>query len=436
MTSIRARLLVALLTLVACASLLAGWLTYRRVLAETSTLFDYQLRQMALSLRSQVSLAPRLELPPQQGDTDFVIQIWDPFGARIYLSRPGLPLINRAVLGYSDLDLRGEIWRAYGLQTSDGVIQIAQPVRVRQVLARGAALRVVIPLLLLLPLLAAAIVWVIRGSLSPLRRIVADVQRRDVHTLAPIAAIPVPQEIAPLIDALNRLLQRLQAAFLTQRAFVADAAHELRSPLTAVRLQLQLLDRAPDEPARLEARSALGAAVDRAIYLVEQLLTLARNEPRASGDELTAVALEAAAADGIADSHALAVARGLDLSLEAASGVLIQGDREALRVLVRNLVDNAVRHTPQGGRVQVRVRQAGDAALLEVIDTGPGIPAADRERAFDRFYRRASAPEGGSGLGLAIVRAIAERHGAEVDLSDAAGGGLHVTVRFTRLRDS
>jgi signal transduction histidine kinase len=340
------------------------------------------------------------------------------------------------VLGYSDLDLRGEIWRAYGLQTSDGVIQIAQPVRVRQVLARGAALRVVIPLLLLLPLLAAAIVWLIRGSLSPLRRIVADVQRRDVHTLAPIAAIPVPQEIAPLIDALNRLLQRLQASFLTQRAFVADAAHELRSPLTAVRLQLQLLDRAPDEAAQLEARTALGAAVERAIHLVEQLLTLARNEPRASGDELTAVAIEAAVADGIADSHVLAVAGGIDLRLEAASGIQIRGDREALRVLVRNLVDNAVRHTPRGGRVQVRVRQAGDAALLEVIDTGPGIPAADRERAFDRFYRRASAPEGGSGLGLAIVRAIAERHGAEVDLSDAAGGGLHVTVRFPRLRDS
>jgi signal transduction histidine kinase len=203
-----------------------------------------------------------------------------------------------------------------------------------------------------------------------------------------------------------------------------------------VRLQLQLLDRAPDEPARLEARTALGAAVERAIHLVEQLLTLARNEPRASGDELTAVALDAAAADGIADSHVLAVARGIDLSLEAASGVLIRGDREALRVLVRNLVDNAVRHTPQGGRVQVRVRQVGDAALLEVIDTGPGIPAADRVRAFDRFYRRASAPEGGSGLGLAIVRAIAERHGAEVDLSDAAAGGLHVAVRFPRLRDS
>lgn len=430
MTSIRARLLVALLTLVTLASLLAGALTYRRVLAETSTLFDYQLRQMALSLRSQVSLAPRLELPPQQGDADFVVQIWDPFGTRVYLSRPGLPLINRAVLGFEDLDLRGDTWRVYGLQTVDGVIQIAQPVRVREQLARHAALRIAIPLLLLLPLLGGAAAWIVSGSLAPLHRIAADVQRRDVHTLAPIAAIPLPQEIAPLIDALNNLLLRLQAAFQTQRAFVADAAHELRSPLTAVRLQLQLLDRAPDEAARAEARAELGAAVDRAVHLVEQLLTLARNEPRASGDELTSISLDAAAADGVADSHALAQARGIDLRLDATPGCLVRGDREALRVLVRNLVDNAVRYTPAGGRVLVRVHRAGGATVLEVADSGPGIPAAERERAFDRFYRRASAPEGGSGLGLAIVRAIAERHGARIDLGDAPGGGLLVSVGF------
>jgi two-component system OmpR family sensor kinase/two-component system sensor histidine kinase QseC len=432
MTSIRARLLIALLTLVALVSLLAGALTYRRVLAETSTLFDYQLRQMALSLRSQVSVAPRLELPPQQGDADFVVQIWDPFGTRVYLSRPGLPLINRAVLGFEDLDLHGDTWRVYGLQTVGGVIQIAQPVRVREALARHAALRIAIPLLLLLPLLGGAAAWIVSSSLVPLRRIAAEVQRRDVHTLAPIAAIPVPQEIAPLIDALNHLLLRLQAAFQAQRAFVADAAHELRSPLTAVRLQLQLLDRAPDEAARIEARSELGAAVDRAIHLVEQLLTLARNEPRACGDELIPIALDAAAADAIADNHALAQARGIDLRLQAMPGCLVRGDREALRVLVRNLVDNGVRYTPAGGWVQVRVHPAGGATLLEVLDSGPGIPAAERERAFDRFHRRASAPEGGSGLGLAIVRAIAERHGAGVQLGDAPGGGLLASVSFPR----
>ncbi len=428
MTSIRARLLIALLAAVTLASLLAGALTYRRVLAETSTLFDYQLRQMALSLRSQVSLAPRLELPPQQGDSDFVVQIWDPFGTRIYLSRPGLPLVNRVVLGYETLDLQGETWRVYGLQTVDGVIQIAQPERVRQALARRAALHVAIPLLLLLPLLGGATVWVVGNSLTPLRRIAADVQRRDVHTLAPVEAMPLPQEIAPLIDALNRLLARLQAAFALQRAFVADAAHELRSPLTAVRVQLQLLDRAPDAAARAEARAELGAAVERAIHLVEQLLTLARNEPRAAAEQFQSFLLESAVALSVADAHTLADARGIDLALDAVAGVRVRGDAESLRVLVRNLVDNAVRYTPEGGHVQVRLRQAPPLATLEVIDTGPGIPVAERERAFDRFYRRAGSPAGGSGLGLAIVRAIAERHGARVSLEDAAGGGLHVTV--------
>jgi two-component system OmpR family sensor kinase/two-component system sensor histidine kinase QseC len=430
MTSIRTRLLLALFALVAAVSLLAGALTYRRVLAETSTLFDYQLRQMALSLRSQVSLTPQIEFPPVQGDFDFVIQISDPLGASIYRSRPGLPIINRAILGYADLDLQGHLWRVYGLSTLDGVIQIAQPLRVREALARAAALRVVIPLLLLVPVLGVAIAWLVRNSLLPLQRVAAEVQRRDVDSLAPVPSAQLPQEIAPLITELNRLLARLDAAFATQRAFVADAAHELRSPLTAVRLQLQLLDRAPDESARLDARTNLGAAVERAGHLIEQLLTLARSEPRQGREAWRAVALETAAAAGVADCNALAESRHIDLGLDVESSALVQGDPEALRTLVRNLVDNAVRYTPAGGQVRVRSRSAPEGAILEVIDTGPGIPASARERAFDRFFRRETAPEGGSGLGLAIVKAVAERHGAQVTLGDAPGGGLHVTVTF------
>ena len=422
---------MALLGVVIVISLLAGLLTYRRVLAETSTLFDYQLRQMALSLRSQIPMAPRLELPPDQADSDFVIQIWDVYGTRVYFSRPGLPLINATALGYADVRVAGGSWRTYGLQTLDGVIQIAQPLRVRAAFARGAALRVVIPLLLLLPLLGAAIVGVVGNGLRPLRRVATEVQQRDVHSLTPLATERLPQEVAPLIDALNRLLLRLHAAFQTQRAFVADAAHELRSPLTAVRLQLQLLDRAPDEAARGEARANLGAAVDRAIHLVEQLLTLARSEPREEAGEWSPIPLEQATADGIADANALAVARRIDLGLEAEPAA-VQGDRDALRVLVRNLVDNAVRYTPEGGQVRVSTRQQTSGATLEVVDTGPGIPPSDRERAFDRFYRRSNAPEGGSGLGLAIVKAIADRHGAEIRLDDAPGGGLKVTVAFPR----
>jgi signal transduction histidine kinase len=432
MRSIRARLLIALLILVALISLLAAGVTYRRVLNETSTLFDYQLRQMALSLRSQISLAPRIEVPPDQGDTDFVVQIWDVFGARTYLSRPGLPMINQTVLGYADLSLRGAAWRAYGLQTADGVIQIAQPIRVREELARAAAARVIIPLVLLLPIMILAAAWIVHRGLLPLRYVTLEVQRRDVRSLTPLGTANLPLEIEPLVSELNRLLARLQRSFATQRAFISDAAHELRSPLTALRLQLQLLDRAPDTAAQVEARTRLGAAVERAIHLAEQLLALARSEPEEGGADLTSVNLASVAAEGIRDTHDLALARHIELSLDAASQVMVQGDAEALRALVRNLVDNAVRYTPPNGSVQVRCTTTAEEAVLEVSDTGPGIPAGDRDRVFDRFFRRAAAQESGTGLGLAIVKAIAERHEAKITLNEAPAGGLHAIVSFPR----
>jgi signal transduction histidine kinase len=430
MTSIRARLLGALIVLVALISLLAAAVTYRRVLNETSTLFDYQLRQMALSLRSQISLAPRIEVPPDQGDTDFVVQIWDIFGARTYLSRPGLPMINQTVLGYANLSLGGEAWRAYGLQTGAGVIQIAQPVSVREGLARAAAERVVIPLILLLPIMIVAVAWIVRRGLMPLQYVAAEVQRRDVHSLRPLGAGDLPREIEPLVRELNRLLGRLQEAFAAQRAFISDAAHELRSPLTALRLQLQLLDRAPDEAARLEARARLGGAVERAIHLAEQLLTLARSDPQELAGEFGPVDLAAVAAEAITDTHELALARSIDLALDAAPGSVVRGNGAALRILARNLIDNAVRYTPPEGSVLVRCRSRAEGALLEVTDTGPGIPAAERDRVFDRFYRRAAAQANGTGLGLAIVKSIAGHHGARVVLGDAPGGGLHVEVEF------
>jgi signal transduction histidine kinase len=432
MNSIRARLLIALMLLVAGVSLLAATVTYRRVLNETSTLFDYQLRQMALSLRSRITVAPQIEVPPAQGDTDFVIQIWDQFGARVYLSRPGLPLINQTVLGFADLSMQGRPWRAYGLQTVDGVIQIAQPIEVRERLARAAAIRVVVPLMLLLPIMILFVAWIVRRGLLPLKRVTAEIQRRDVHSLAPLAGGDLPLEIAPLVGELNRLLARLQESFALQRAFISDAAHELRSPLTGLRLQLQLFDRAPDEAARQEARMHLGDAVERAIHLVEQLLTLARSDPQEPAGNFQAADLAAIAARAIADTHSLAVARGIDLSFDSGPDAWVRGDGDALRALVRNLVDNAVRYTPLGGSVEVSCRIRGEQVHLEVVDSGPGIPAADRIRVFDRFHRQPGGQESGTGLGLAIVKAIAGRHGATVTLDDSALGGLRASVRFPR----
>jgi two-component system OmpR family sensor kinase/two-component system sensor histidine kinase QseC len=429
--SIRSRLLITLLTLVTCASLIAGWLAYRQAVQESATLFDYQLRQMALSLRNQVSLAQQIEVPRQQEDADFVVQIWDVFGRSIvYVSRPGLPAINRPNAGYANFDFNGEPWRVYGLETVDGVIQVAQPVRIQEAIARSSALRVALPVLLLVPILGIAIVLVVQGGLRPLQRVAAEVKRREVNSLTPVETGPLPDEVAPLVHELNRLLARVDSALSNQRAFIADAAHELRSPLTAVRLQIQLLDRATNEDAAREARARLGEAVDRAAHMIEQLLTLARSEPRDITGELKPVPLETPATEAISDTHALAQSRHIELELQAEPNVWVRGDAPTLRTLVRNLVDNAVRYTPEGGKVEIRIRSSNGAATLEVLDSGPGIPEADRARAFDRFYRRAAAPEGGSGLGLAIVKAIAERHGARITLDKARLGGLEVVVTF------
>jgi signal transduction histidine kinase len=429
MRSIRARLLLGLLLLVAVMSLIVGSITYRRVLGEISTLFDYQLRQMALSLGDQASVLSGYPLPPQAENSDFVIQIWDIFGTRVF--SPQLPFVSNAVLDYSNLTFQGERWRVYVLVNRTSVIQVAQPWSVRETLARESAVRIVVPLLLLLAVMAAAAAWIVARAMRPLKGLTAQLEHRDIHTLAPLAAPDLPAEVSPLVEELNRLLERLSGAFASQRAFVADAAHELRSPLTALSLQLQLLERARDEPERDLATARLRAAIERATHLVGQLLTLARNEPESPSGDPNPVALGSIAQNAVADVQPLAQQRRIHIDVEAPADITVKAEAEALQILVRNLLDNALRYSPEESSVRLRVfRSPRGLAVLEVSDQGPGIAAADRSRAFARFYRAPGATAGGSGLGLAIVKAIAQRHAAEVTLGDAEPHGLRVTVLF------
>ncbi len=368
-------------------------------------------------------------LPAHPENSDFVIQIWDVFGTRIY--SPGLPFLDNAILGYSDLMVQNERWRVYAVATRTAVIQVAQPWGVREKLAREAALRIVLPLLVLLPLMAAAAVWIVSQAVRPLKGLTTQIEHRDAHSLTPLVAAGLPAEVSPLVEELNHLLERLAGAFESQRTFVADAAHELRSPLTALSLHLQLLERARGESDRELATSRLRAAIERATHLVSQLLTLARNEPDAPHVAPLPAALDAIARDAVADVQSLADLRRIQVQVEAATTAMVKADADALRILVRNLIDNAVRYSPEGSLVQVRVQSnAQRRTVLEVTDQGPGIPAADRSRAVARFYRAPGAAEGGSGLGLAIVKAIAQRHGAEVTLVDADPHGLRVLVSF------
>ncbi len=436
MTSIRARLLAWILATLAFGALVMGFAAYRNVLRETEALFDYQLRQMALSLRDQGEIAPAQAGALADTDFDFVVQIWTVDGRAIYASRAHSELPARAVLGFADVAVQGKTWRTFSVATPDRVIQVAQPAQIRQRLAAEAALRSVLPLLAVAPLMAAAVWWLVALAFRPLRRVAHHVRTRDAESLSPMPLNGLPDEVKPLVEALNALLQRLATAFGAQRAFVADAAHELRSPLTALRLQIGRLRRSPDEAARGAALDALSAGVERAVRLVEQLLTLARSEPGAPVAGRERIALGELVRQAVADTVPFAVSRGTEFEFDADDGVQVEGDRSALAALVRNLADNAVRYSPPGSRVQVRVGLDEGAPTLWVDDAGPGIAAAERERVFDRFYRRGVDGQGeaeaaqGTGLGLAIVRSVAERHGAKVALGDSPLGGLRVVVRF------
>jgi two-component system OmpR family sensor kinase/two-component system sensor histidine kinase QseC len=430
-TSIRVRLLVSLLVLLALTAAAMGAVTYRNVLGESEALFDYQLQQMALSLRDQGEIAPAQADTLADAQLDFVIQIWSVDGRSIYQSRPHAALPARALLGLATVNVQGHAWRTYSVATGEHVIQVAQPVDIRERLAAGAAWHSVLPLLLMAPLAALGIWWIAARNLAPLDRLAGEVRARDEQSLAPLATGGLPDEVSPLARALNALLERLRHSLDTQRAFVADAAHELRSPLTALKLQLELLRRAGNEADRDAARDAIGAGIDRATRLVEQLLVLARSERGAAPVAKERIDLAEVARHALAETIPFASSRGVELELVAPDAVFVVGDAVSLGLLVRNLADNAARYSPRGSRVEVGVAAlAGRGVLLRVDDAGPGIPEAERQRVFDRFYRRAEGGEPGSGLGLAIVKSVADSHAASVTLDRSPAGGLRVEVRF------
>jgi signal transduction histidine kinase len=433
-SSIRARLLAAVLGMLALAAVIVGGLTYRNVYAQAEALFDYQLKQMALSLRDQGEVDPANASALADEQLDFVVQIWTADGRAIYGSRQHAELPQRALLGLADISVQNKVWRSFTVATPSRVIQVAQPLSIRRRLAASAALNSVWPLLLLAPLLAGAAWWLTSLALRPLRRVVADVRQRDAQSLEALPAAGLPDEVAPLVEALNALLARLGQSLETQRAFVADAAHELRSPLTALKLQLELLRRAGHESERGAAVTALAEGIERASRLVEQLL--ARSEPGAAPQALQALDLSELVRQALAAVVPLAEARGTTLELQADAPTTVDGDRAALTALVRNLADNAVRYAPRCAKVEVQVALRDGMPELRVDDSGPGIPPEERERVFGRFYRRGQVEESGSGLGLAIAHSVAVRHGAKLALADSPLGGLRVSLRFPRNADA
>lgn len=419
--------------------------TYLVTLDEMNEIFDAGLKNVAEALGTHHRAGidpgdpglPRLPVRTDVADPAEIVTItWTQDGRRVFSSDPRVAIPFMRAEALSQLRVDEEEWIVYSDVSANGVAQAAQRTSARHHTAAESASKILGPTLGLVVFVAGLMVVALRRGLKPLDAAALDVAARSASSLTPIASADFPAEIAPLVRSINGLMGRLSLAFAAQRRFVADAAHELRTPVTALRLQLQLLKRANDEAAGADAVAELEAGIDRSQRLIEQMLHVARFEP--DGEVLCQerVDLGELARSVVGAMSVKADHLGIDLGARGDASVMVHGDPGPLRVLLNNLVENALRYTPQGGVVDVEAVLCEGRPTLRVMDNGPGIPEPERERVFVRFYRGEGATaqardSGGSGLGLAIVQAIAQRHGATVALTTPASGkGLEVRVAF------
>lgn len=440
MNSIRARLLLWLISSVLITTLVVGYLTARLTWSGFNNVRDLGLEQIAQTvMRHDETPAPPVAMAPppvtRQGwlnddeDLDqFVSQIWDKTGALIYSSLPnvGPPLQTP---GHHIVTWQGQSWRLYTLPQARRTVQVAVTTKIRRQHFYDLMPWLLVPLALLITALGLLTRAGVNRALRPLESLRSDLEQRGPDGLQAIDTQGLPVEIAPLAQTLNQLLSRVDTLLTSQRRFLADAAHELNTPLAAVKLQAQLARRvSPAEwPAALDE---LDAGIERATRLSSQLLQLARLEPNARQPMLGPVQLDELLRQAVSALSARAEHLGCDLGLAGAAPLSLNGDAHALRTLVDNLIDNALNHATAPVRIDVSLRAEGPWAVLEVSDNGPGIPEADRARAMERFVRLAPGDGKGSGLGLSIVREIAELHGARVELDETPGGGLTVRVHL------
>ncbi|MGA7177998.1 MAG: ATP-binding protein [Thiobacillaceae bacterium] len=436
--SVRRRLLIALLSGVLLVWLAAAAVTAWEARVEMQELLDAHLAQSASFQTAQIGHEfDEIELEHARSKHKYAqkvaFQIWRQ-GHTLLLHSADAPSTRLSEVdeGFSDTRLNGNLWRVFSVWDAphEYLVQVGEAADAREHLADEILRKLLQPLFVSLPLLGLLIWFSVGTSLKPIDRIAFDLAQRDPEYLAPIGG-EVPTEIASMIERLNSLLERVQSSLEGERRFTSDAAHELRTPLAALKVQLQVAQDEVDDVARKRAMNQALAACDRATRLVEQLLTLARLEHDAWQTQGEVVDLHQLAARVLAEAAQLAANRQIRLTLEGEPGLTVRGHAGLLSVLIRNLVDNALRYSPPDTEVRVRTIRSERGVTLEVEDQGPGIPAAEREQVMHRFYRLEGETAPGSGLGLSIVARIAQLHQAKLLLSDGAvGRALKVSVGF------
>lgn len=404
-------------------------LSYIQAWMEADDMQDAQLQQVALLVAAGKLRARSDPLADIHGDSAadarLLVQSLAPGAPR---SDPPLP--RDLTPGFHSLDAGGTAWRVYVTNSPDGLLAVAQSTDVRDDLAGESAVRALLPMFALIPLLLALAAWVLARALHPLKDLARRVAMRDDHDLRPLPEGDVPREVQPLVHAVNLQLGRQAAAMERQQRFVADAAHELRTPIAVLTLQLDNLQTQLRDAQAHERLDTLRGGLQRARGVVEQLLALARTQDQSTRARAEFVDPVRVVREVIAGLLPLAAQRGVDLGMDVADPVRLRADPALLHVLLRNAVDNAVRYTPRGGHVDVRVRaeleQPGGRkiAMIDVQDTGPGIAPEDVERAMQPFVRLRPGESPGTGLGLAIVVQAARQLGGSIELLHPQSGGL------------
>jgi two-component system sensor histidine kinase QseC len=437
--SLRRRLLGLLLGGVAAAWLVTMVFSYIDAHHEVDELFDAQLAQGAQTLLSLASHDEDDDLEEDLGraahkyQRSLRFQIWRADGKLLMRSNnaPETPLT--AAAGFSETHDHAGHWRHFSQWNEDHSVQVqvSENHDIRDDLIGHIAWRLLLPALFGLPLIGLWVWLATRHGFASLDGIASQIASRDPQQLQPLHPPTAPEEIRTLLEALNGLFQRVEHTLEAERRFTADAAHELRTPLAALQAQLQVAQRARDDEERDRSLHQLQSGLTRAAHLVDQMLHLARLDPESGLPDPQPVDLAGLAEAVCADLGPQILAKNLDFDLEASAGCQVTGQAEWLRVLIRNLVDNAVRYTPESGRVRVGVTKKKDSIEFSVNDSGPGIPVEERESVLRRFHRLNQGSQPGSGLGLAIVARIAELHGATLRLDTPnTPKGLLAAVQF------
>ncbi|MDE1891550.1 MAG: sensor histidine kinase N-terminal domain-containing protein [Betaproteobacteria bacterium] len=444
MTSIRRRLIILLVALLSSAWLMTALLTRYETRDEIDAVFDAEITQAAhillgMARREKEEIIEHGGYNPPESQPyaqTMLYQVWDNDGIVMRsIHAPETPLIYNDQPGFQEIQYLNKKWRLLNQWDSNHTyhIFIAEPVTTRAKLAQHISFQILLPTLAFSPILGILIWFTVRMGLTPLQRIRQAIVERNASRMEAIDLASVPDEVFPLAASINDLLNRLKRSLDSEKQFTGNAAHELRTPLAAIKTQAQVAMRADNDGDRLHALQQVIQGTERSTHLIEQLLILARVDPENAQNEMTEVELSQVVHKVKSDLTGYANQRHIQIYCHCQSGLSVIGNRWQLEIVLRNLLDNALRYAPECSHINIELKDTAEGIFLAVIDQGKGIDPDEQIKIFNRFYRLNGTTAQGSGLGLSIVQRIIELHHASINMKQLANdSGFEVNILFTK----